>query len=121
MTARALPIKRLRRLCGMFGSDHDGERASAARLADRLIREHGLTWDDVLVEPPPTPAREPRPPLMAWRAACERILTKGCLPWERKFCQNLLANWRGPLTEKQAVCLDRIYMCCVACYERRRA
>src|SRR5262245_64972779 len=39
---------RLAKLLGMLGSDHDGERASAARKADQLVREHGLRWPDVI-------------------------------------------------------------------------
>ena len=38
----------LQRLCGMFGSDFAGERSTAARLADNLIRRLGLTWLEVL-------------------------------------------------------------------------
>ncbi len=53
MTARTLlaprVADRLAKLCGLFGSDHDGERANAARLADQLIREPGLTWPDVII------------------------------------------------------------------------
>ena len=40
--------ERLAKLCGMFGSDHAGERAAAAAKADALLRSHGLTWFDVL-------------------------------------------------------------------------
>jgi hypothetical protein len=39
---------RLVRLCGKFGSDCETERAYAALTADKLIREHGLTWEQVL-------------------------------------------------------------------------
>ena len=39
---------RLAKLCGMFGSDHDGERAGAAAKADELVRSHGLTWPGVI-------------------------------------------------------------------------
>jgi hypothetical protein len=39
---------RLVRLCGKFGSDCETERAYAALQADKLIREHGLTWERVL-------------------------------------------------------------------------
>jgi hypothetical protein len=42
---------RLAKLCGMFGSDHDGERAAAAAKADQLVRERGLRWHDVIVIP----------------------------------------------------------------------
>jgi hypothetical protein len=37
---------RLAKICGMFGSAHDGERAAAAALADGLIdrrASHGTT------------------------------------------------------------------------------
>jgi len=30
---------KLAKVCGMFGSDHAGERAAAAALADRMVRE----------------------------------------------------------------------------------
>ena len=39
---------KLVRICGMFGSNHDGERASAAAMADKLIRSQGLTWPEVI-------------------------------------------------------------------------
>lgn len=39
---------RLVRLLGMCGSSHDGERASAAALADRLVRDAGLVWEQVV-------------------------------------------------------------------------
>lgn len=39
---------RLVRLLGMLGSAHDGERANAAALADRLVRNAGLVWDQVV-------------------------------------------------------------------------
>jgi hypothetical protein len=43
---------RLTKLCGLFGSNCDGERASAAAKADQLIRAHGLRWRDVIALPP---------------------------------------------------------------------
>jgi hypothetical protein len=119
MTARALSIKRLRRLCGMFGSDHDCERASAGRLAHQLIRQHGLTWEDVIARPAAPLAAEPLP--MAWRDACQQILASGCMPWEWKFCHHLLDKWHGPLTEKQSTCLARIFELRVSDDRRQRA
>jgi hypothetical protein len=41
----------LKKLLGMMGSAHEGERANAAALADRMIRENGLTWNDVVSVP----------------------------------------------------------------------
>ena len=45
---------RLVKLCGMFSSDGDGERATAARMANDLVRSNGLTWRDLLapISPP---------------------------------------------------------------------
>ena len=43
----------LARLLGMTGSDHDGEVFNAARLADRFVRQLGLTWFDVIFISPP--------------------------------------------------------------------
>ena len=39
---------RLARLLGMTGSAHDGEALNAARLADRLVRDRGVTWIDAI-------------------------------------------------------------------------
>jgi hypothetical protein len=53
-----LDLDRLRKLCGMFSSAHDGEIANAARMADRLVRAAGLAWGDVLRQGLPPPSRE---------------------------------------------------------------
>jgi enamine deaminase RidA (YjgF/YER057c/UK114 family) len=42
---------KLARICGMFGSDHIGERAAAAQMADKLLKECGLRWSDVISVP----------------------------------------------------------------------
>jgi hypothetical protein len=39
---------KLVKVLGLLGSDHDGERASAAHKASEIIRKHRLTWADVL-------------------------------------------------------------------------
>ncbi len=39
--------KRFGALLGMLGSSADGERANAASLATRMLKEAGLTWADV--------------------------------------------------------------------------
>ena len=41
--------EKLARVLGMLGSAHDGERASAAALADKLIRAQGLTWPEIIL------------------------------------------------------------------------
>jgi hypothetical protein len=32
--------------------------------------------------------------------------------WERNFARGLLTRWHGPLTEKQAATLDRVWLKC---------
>jgi hypothetical protein len=44
--------EKLARVLGMLGSAHDGERASAAALADKLIRAQGLTWSEIILSRP---------------------------------------------------------------------
>jgi hypothetical protein len=40
--------ERLIKLLGLLGSDHNGEIASAGRMADALIRDAGVTGADVI-------------------------------------------------------------------------
>ena len=64
MPISSADITRLVRLLGMLGSEHDGEVANAGRLADRLVRELGLTWGEVVqpaIAPPPPPPPPPPP------------------------------------------------------------
>ena len=112
--------QRLVRLCGMLGSEHDGERANAARLADRLIRETGLTWEGVIAAPPVAqPEARPRPAQPAgapwWTASgtvsgeAHAILQRHralLTQWEIEFLANLLN--RRTLTEPQRASFDRI-------------
>jgi hypothetical protein len=37
------------KLLGMLGSDHDGEVVNAARQIEKLRRQIGLTWDELIV------------------------------------------------------------------------
>jgi pyruvate/2-oxoglutarate dehydrogenase complex dihydrolipoamide acyltransferase (E2) component len=41
--------ERLVKTLGMLGSDHAGERDNAARQAERLRRQLGMSWDDLIV------------------------------------------------------------------------
>jgi hypothetical protein len=56
--APALDRERLVKLVGMFGSDHPGERSNAAAAADKLVRQAGLRWPDVILPALPPPRRE---------------------------------------------------------------
>lgn len=51
---------RFQKVCGLLGSAHEGERATAAVKATEMLRVQGLTWADVTAGAPPKP--EPLPP-----------------------------------------------------------
>jgi hypothetical protein len=40
---------RLIKVLRMFGSNHDGEVASAARRAHEIVQKHSLDWDDLVL------------------------------------------------------------------------
>ena len=111
----ALPARdldRLTKLLGLLGSDHDGERATAARMASDLLRAHRLTWADVLGPAPPRPCpactahRAPRGAAAgSWRQTlatlAELAVRRPALftDWERAFICNLLD--RRTISERQ--------------------
>lgn len=43
-----LDYKKLGRIIAMVGSSQDGEALNALRLADRVLRDAGLRWEDLL-------------------------------------------------------------------------
>jgi hypothetical protein len=86
--------RKLAGVLGRLGSEHAGERAAAALLATRLIREAGFTWQDVLL---PSDAPEQLQP--QWRAdlgLCQRHAAD-LTSWERAF----LANVAGQISASQ--------------------
>ena len=104
---------RLRKLCGMLGSEHDGERAAAAAKADELVRAAGLTWADVIA--PPIVSHYP-PRIRSWRSADTdwQRMASYCHArrWslsqrQRDFVESAL-TWRE-LSEKQKDWLTAIY------------
>jgi hypothetical protein len=40
---------KLAKLCGLFGSHHDGEVAAAARKVHQIVRSAGFVWGDIIV------------------------------------------------------------------------
>jgi hypothetical protein len=97
---------RLSRILGMLGSDYDGERAAAGLKATQLLREAGLTWDD-LVRPSAAPAPPPEP--LGFRMRAMQALTRGALltDWERGFLASIARQGR-PLSPRQRSVLVRI-------------
>lgn len=104
MTAPALSSAerdKLVGLLGLLGSDFDGERATAAAMASRFIRERRLTWDDVIGTPAPLPP-PPRPSsgapdCPALRAADVRLVLANVVlltEWEATFVASVAAGRR---------------------------
>lgn len=110
----------------MLASPHDGERATAARIASDLLRAEGLSWRDLL-----TGKRVPHPvknaPPKAARAsgkvrrhpeydlACELYMEAAdafppiITSWELNFLETTVAGYMDrPFTEKQLEVLARI-------------
>lgn len=60
MTIVAADRRKLVRFLGMLGSEHEGEVFNAARMALRLLKDRGFTWDDVVVPAAPDIVIEPK-------------------------------------------------------------
>ncbi len=104
---------RLVGILGRLGSDHDGERAAAGLLASRLLRDRGLSWDDLIADGGRQTERAGASggaaPGAAWQASLSQCLRH--LPalsdWEAEFCLSLSARRKG-LTPGQAAKLAQI-------------
>ncbi|MGO8840922.1 MAG: hypothetical protein ACLQF1_07260 [Methyloceanibacter sp.] len=96
--------ERLVKLLGMLGSDHDGERAAAGALADRLLREQGLSWYDLLRPHLP----EDWTPAETFRDKLDLLLDHRDLltPWERQFVDGVIGFRR--VSPKQIAVIDRL-------------
>lgn len=115
MSPQALAPKaaeRLAKIAGLLGSDQPGEVCNAASAATRLLRDHGMTWEALILRAPAAspsadPTSPPRPQ-SGWRsavAACQarpELLTR----WERSFLDGLAQ--RRTLIAKQATILSRL-------------
>jgi hypothetical protein len=91
---------RLAAVLGMLGSAHDGEALAAARHAERIRRELGLTWGE-LMGAGEAPAEAPVE-AEAWRAMVVRCQAAGRLltTWERDFL-TVLAGYSATPTARQ--------------------
>ncbi len=106
MTALAKADRvKLTKLLSMFSSDHAGERDAAALAAHRLIRQRGLSWQQVIE---PGTATAALPELRTWRQTVARCLERpGSLrPWEVGFLRHLPEFRR--LSTKQRYVLKEI-------------
>ena len=96
----------------MFGSNHDGERASAAAKADTLVRERGLSWRDLLAPKARTKKKRWRAPeiieekLAALRES-ETDYPGALNDWELEFVISV-SRYADTLTEKQERLVDTL-------------
>ena len=107
MSAAAIDLERLAKLLGMLGSAHDGEALAAARQAERLRAEAGLTWPQIIIRALPSPRRHHHVETAA--DAIEFLLDNEheLTAWERNFARSLKRQ-RSPISPKQIAILDQI-------------
>ena len=96
-------IERFGKFLGLLGSDHDGERAAAARKATDFLQARKLGWPDVtnqLRQVPVVIQQDAAP--QCHQADARRCLASG-YPWhthERKFLSQIADQRRRP-SDKQ--------------------
>lgn len=94
---------------GRFGSDFEGERGNAAKLATDILKASGLTWDDVIRLPdnsPPFPQPEARTPGNGRDLVRDLIEIIGDLPTGRaNFVRGCHAQ-KSSLSDKQVAALQ---------------
>jgi len=113
MTA-LVDLQRLARVCGLFGSEHDGEALAAARQAEKIRKKVGLTWEELLVPFPRQRSTDPPPDeLTDWRSACHFCLERywSLTRWELDFVA-IVARYQKPPSAKQLIILHRLVARC---------
>jgi hypothetical protein len=107
MSAAALDRDRLSKLLGMLGSAHEGEVVAAARQAERLRAEAGLTWGEIVVPrlPPLPHGRNVRtvPAAAAFVLDHADSLTE----WERDLARSI-QRLKYPPSPRQIEVLERL-------------
>ena len=98
---------RLAKLLEMTASPHDAEALTALRMATKLVRELGLTWDQALT--PPQKGTQ-APPVPDARHALQQARLQG---FQEGYLQGLAdgqraprmrpASWRGTASEMLAL------------------
>jgi len=114
-----LDRRRLAKLCALLSSDKDGEVLAAARKANQMVRQSGLSWEAVLVALPAPKAKkappQPKPPPTPVSPILEKI--KFCRRYpgflysnEQDFLFTLQRRikYGNEPTEKQSAWLEKI-------------
>lgn len=104
----AIDRERLAQLLGMFSSDFDNEIVTAARMAERLRKRSGMTWDDIL-NPVPFPELTRERPIENLSDALAHCLyrAESLSEWEFSFVTSLRRQ-RSAATPKQIAVVEGI-------------
>ncbi|MBF0496273.1 MAG: DUF2786 domain-containing protein [Deltaproteobacteria bacterium] len=110
-------LDRLTKLVGMTGSSFDNEALTAIRMANDLLKEHRLTWEEIMrpreVVKYVVSAESTAPQPTSWLAKIEQIKRHWAdlSPWEKNFTESVAQQVSGgwKLTQKQADILERLY------------
>jgi hypothetical protein len=102
--------ERLCKILGMLGSNHAGERDTAARLASRMLSDLSLTWQQVIVVPAPSIVPTEPSPENDWRKMARFCWAHrwGLSARDQDFVRSML-NWRGEPSETQQRWLCSLY------------
>jgi hypothetical protein len=105
---------RLAQVFGMLGSSQSGERAAAALQAERLRREAGLTWFEIVAPPASTRTFSRRADIESTADAIAFCLAwpDALTPWEWDFLQSI--SRRARLSDKQLDVLIKLVGNCRA-------
>ena len=97
--------EKLAKLLGLLSSDQAGERDAAGLAAQRLLKQRGISWAEVLIH---QPAERRLPEMGTWRTTCRRLMEnpRALRPWERTFVADL-PNF-GRISVKQRYVLTEI-------------
>jgi hypothetical protein len=108
----AATAAKLVKVLNLLGSSHDGERASAALAAHRLLHTARLTWEQVIIGavapvPGPQPTDTEPPADTAGRARWAAARLHPSTDKERRFLASM-SGWAGDLSERQVLWLDAL-------------
>ena len=106
MTTASLDRDRLAKLLGMLGSSHHGEIVAAARQAERLRANAGLTWQEIILPALPPPRSRGIATVadaIAFVLQHQSTLTE----WELGFAESI-RQARYRLSQKQIEVLQRL-------------
>ena len=94
-----IDTSKLAKLCGMFSSNHMGERANAAAMADKIVRSAGLTWDQLFSKPPQAAKPSSLEEVFEFIHDRKHQLSE----WEYSFVGSVFGQFqlKGTLSEKQ--------------------